>query len=48
MKRHKGETLEQYKERRSQEQTETRAKLRPKMFWDSAKLGTYRRSKEKQ
>jgi len=43
MKRLKDETYAQFKERRKIEQLDEEQKLRPKMFWDSAKQGTYRK-----
>lgn len=41
MKRNINESFEDYKTRRKKENEITKNKLKPKMYWDSPKLGTY-------
>lgn len=43
MKRKEGESFADYKKRRELEEGSTQIKLRPKTFWPSRRLGTYRK-----
>jgi len=45
MKRLVGETFAEYRKRRKEEKERTKTLLKPRLFWDSARLGTYRRPK---
>ncbi|MCB1711299.1 MAG: hypothetical protein KDH96_02100 [Candidatus Riesia sp.] len=47
MQRLKGESYEDYKKRRKAHNNELKAKLKPRLWWNSFKLGTYIRPKRK-
>ena len=42
MKRREDESFEDYKQRRKEDQEETREKLKGKLIWNSKEQGTYK------